>query len=435
MPCNEPPRRGGRFCYLKNNRESAVLSRVDYYHGLVDLFGPCTGWQQRKKTMGGRLLFVTLYDMERTPYAECILPSLAAAGWDITVVGPNARRSALRDAVPYLCRAIDLPARRLARELKIRTLLLSGRIGPYDLICVHSQELGCRAWPPLIGSRKLVYYTMDYYDPLRHPLHTWLEKKTARQARLNINAEFHRGYIYRAQYRLRSPLLVVAPALPAAWPTVFKPGLSGQGASRSPAAFTLALHGTYSQLRMVDELLDALKLLPARFQLLMGTGGSSHGVLQQRLEELELGDRVRFLKSTKFSDMVRETGDCDAGVLLYRNTDLGNFFQAPGRLTEYLVNGLPVLASCHTGLEQLVTRFGIGECVDSRKPERIAAGLLRLEARVRSGELTRHHCREVFLAHFAVDNRAAAIVDAFEAARSQRHGRVPPEPPDPWWWD
>jgi glycosyltransferase involved in cell wall biosynthesis len=186
---------------------------------------------------------------------------------------------------------------------------------------------------------------------------------------------------------------------------------------------------------MVDELLQALKLLPTRFHLLMGVGGTSHRTLQRRLEELALGDRVRFLKATRFTEMLHETAKCDAGALLYQNSDLGNFFQAPGRLTEYLVNGLPVLASCHTGLEQLVTRFRIGECVDSRRPDRVAEGLLRLEARVRSGELTRRHCRDVFLSCFAVDNRAKAIVEAFEAVRAQSDGKILPEAPNPWWLD
>ena len=94
-----------------------------------------------------RLLFVTMHDMARTPYADSILPLLAGADWDITVVGPNAEQSILRRVRPYVCRAINLPTARLARELALHLTLLKGRTGPYDLICVHSQALGCRAWP------------------------------------------------------------------------------------------------------------------------------------------------------------------------------------------------------------------------------------------------------------------------------------------------
>ena len=286
----------------------------------------------------------------------------------------------------------------------------------------------------LTGSSKIVYYTFDYYDPVVYPWHTWMEKRTARIARLQVNGEFHRGYITRAQYKLSSPLLVVPPSLPASWPTIsFNRTLPNNAGGEEP--FTLALHGPYSRLRMVDELFEALAILPARFRLLMGAQAGSDSYVEERLRTLAIRSRVEFLGTTDFSRILERTSVCDAGLLLYRNNDLGNFFQGPGRLCEYLVNGLPVLASSHTGLEQLVNRYRIGECVDSRRPERVAEGVLKLEASIRSGHLTREHCRHVFLSCMATDNRVKSVLTAFESLLDPESSGRLDGVPEPWWLD
>jgi glycosyltransferase involved in cell wall biosynthesis len=122
--------------------------------------------------------------------------------------------------------------------------------------------------------------------------------------------------------------------------------------------------------------------------------------------------------------------NADAGMLLYRNNDLGNFFTAPGRLTEYLACGLPVLATHHTGLENLLMRYDLGVAVDSAKPRRIADGLLELEAATKQGRYRAN--RGKFLERFAFDLWEPTIVQAFNALLEPGRSRATGRPPFPW---
>jgi glycosyltransferase involved in cell wall biosynthesis len=106
--------------------------------------------------------------------------------------------------------------------------------------------------------------------------------------------------------------------------------------------------------------------------------------------------------------MLKFTANADLGVLLYVKNDLGNYFQAPGRLYEYVANGIPVLASNFAGLESLVRKHKIGVTVD-HNAESIAAGIL--EAEQHPPEV--NYIRSVFEKHLAFNIFAPEAVAAF----------------------
>jgi glycosyltransferase involved in cell wall biosynthesis len=150
------------------------------------------------------------------------------------------------------------------------------------------------------------------------------------------------------------------------------------------------------------------------------------------LDKFHLAGRIVRLPRTDFLEMLKYTVNADAGVLLYRNNDLGNCFQAPGRFTEYLACGLPLLASDHTGLENLVRRFDLGECVDATRPEDIAAGILRLEQAAKQGRNHRDRLRQSFLQHFAFDHWEPLICRAFDELLAGGGRRRTAPPPSKW---
>jgi glycosyltransferase involved in cell wall biosynthesis len=148
------------------------------------------------------------------------------------------------------------------------------------------------------------------------------------------------------------------------------------------------------------------------------------------MDRFKLRERVVRLPRCGFADMLSWSVNADAGVLLYRNNDLGNFFTAPGRLTEYLACGLPVIGTNHTGLENLILRYDLGVAVDSAKPRRIADGLLELEAATRQGRYCAN--RGKFLERFAFDLWEPAIVEAFNALLEPRRRDSTSRPAFPW---
>ena len=386
-----------------------------------------------------RLFFITTSSVEQGPYPELALPALAADGWEITVAAPGVKNSILRKVRPFACREIELGISgrtRLVREMRTLATMVAARFGHYDVIYLNSVQAGARAALVLAGpklGKKLVYHSPDFFDRFTYPAHFRLERSLCRKADLHINNEFHRGYISQAVYGMKCPIITAPPNLPRDWPIPPRnPETRRLMAGGAGDAFILMLHGGFSELRMVPELLQALTLLPQRVRLVMTSSAPREQEVEQLLRRFQLSDRVLRLPRVGFQELLAHTVNADCGVLLYQNNDLGNFFTAPGRMTEYLACGLPVLASNHTGLENLVLRYGLGETVLAESPEGVAAGVLRLEQRLRAGALDSTAMRGQFASHFAFDHWEVIIQMAFRGVSLARAPGIPEPPAFPW---
>ena len=384
-----------------------------------------------------KLIFISRGDSSEVPHGEILLPALAKAGWDIEVVAPGATKSLLHSIQPYPHRARELPRGGIKQELAMFRELFRARLGSFDVIYIHSQSLSARAYVALLGplfGKKLVYHNPDYYDPLRHPLYYFFEKRFCRKLALYLNNEFHRAYITRAAYRLHCPVVTVPIMLPACWPfpqrdETLRAEMCG---GNDDSLFVLVLHGGYGEVRMVPELFEALRLLPKRFRLVMFDREHRQAEVDRKLNELGLADRVVRYPRMNILELARYTVNADAGILLYQNNDLGNFFTAPGRLTEYVGAGLPVVATNHTGLENLVWRYKLGVTVDSTKPAKLAEGIANLAEMVRQRQFRAEALRQTFLEQLAFDHWESGIVQHFENLLSPNVECVNSPPKFPW---
>jgi glycosyltransferase involved in cell wall biosynthesis len=383
-----------------------------------------------------KLLFVSTGNSTSGPHGEICLPALSREGWDIIVVAPGAKNSLLNRSLPYRAKFLDLPPHGIRQELALARLFIGARFSPHSVLYVHSQSLSLRAWFWLLGpkfGKRIVYHNPDYYDPISNPFHYFAERRLSRKSDLCLNNEFHRAYITRASYRLRCPVVTVPIMLPASWPfpkpdAVVRQEMCG---GHDDGAFVLILHGGYGEVRMVPELLEALSLLPKRFRLVMFDRGHRQQEVDKKLEELRIADRVVRYPRMSLLELTRYTVNADAGVLLYQNNDLGNFFTAPGRLTEYVGAGLPVIATNHTALENLVWRYKLGVTVDSTKPAKLAEEIANLAEMVRQQELRGEVLRQSFLDKLAFDHWELGIVRHFDEllAAQNKPGCGPPQFP------
>lgn len=371
------------------------------------------------------------------PHGEICLPALAQAGWDIEVVAVGATHSLLHNVRPYPHRARELPGGGIEQELAMLRELWKARFGSYDVIYIHSQSLSGRAYLALLGplfGKKLVYHNPDYYDPFDHPFYYALERRFCRKLDLYLNNEFHRAYITRATYGVRCPVITVPIMLPACWP--FPPRDAAvrreMCGGHDDGAFVLILHGGYGEIRMVPELFEALAMLPKEFRLVMFDREHRKSEVDHKLSELGIADRVVRYPRTNVLQLARYTVNADTGVLLYQNNDLGNFFTAPGRLTEYVGAGLPVIATNHTGLENLVWRYNLGVTTDSTKPAELAEGIKELAELRRQNQLRSDVLRQAFLDKLAFDHWEPGIVQQFENLLSANKKTTGAPPPFPW---
>jgi len=381
-----------------------------------------------------KLVFITDSPLNQTLAYDYCLPALAETGWEITVAAVGASDGARLGVTPYRCATIDLPERgamsRVRRERALAGRLMAAARNA-TVVYVHGQTMGLRAALLLRGPwrpKRLVFHTSDYYCPHTYPFYSSLEGCLSRRADLYISNEYHRAYMARDRYRIKSPILVVPPNLPRAWPIPPRSeSLRVTMSGGTDDAFVLMQHGGFSALRRTPELLLALARLPGNFRLVMtGCDGPPELALQ-----LGIAERILCLPHLAFGHMLQYTVNADAGVLLYANNDFGNFFQGPGRFTEYVACGLPLLATNHTGLQSLVKTYDLGATVDSASPEGIAAGIREL-AENPSAEHSPAAIRCQFEEHFALELWTPRIVEAFERLLDESPARLGQPPAFPW---
>ena len=372
--------------------------------------------------MRKRAFFITLQNLEDEPYGDLLVPYLVRSGWRVTVAAPGVSKSVLRTVMSYECEAVEIPrpggVPAHQREMQLAKLLAMGRGSSFDVCYLASQGIATRAglWASVgIRPKRCVYQTYDFRDPRNGKLQSTFERVLYRTCAVHLNGEVHRGMVYEHLYERHKPAVIVPPALPRDWPVFPK---SEERRRRMdlgrPDQFVLLSHGGYHPLRNSAQLLKAVAMLPKNVTVAFTGADRPHREFDSLISELGIADRVVRLPRLPFQEMLTYTCNADLGILLYVDNDLGNYFQIPGRLSEYTSQGLPILTSNFVGLENLVLKHGIGVAVEQNAAA-IAAGILDfMQRRADPG-----HVRQIFRNKLAFDHFAGAAIDSFNGLVSE----------------
>ncbi len=143
-----------------------------------------------------------------------------------------------------------------------------------------------------------------------------------------------------------------------------------------PAGVPLLLHqGQMQRRRGGEALLAAMQRLDRETLIFMG-GGPLRPALEQRARRLGLAARVRFLDPEPPDALLAATASADVGITLLEDTCLNHRYALPNKLFEYLMAGLPVLASDLPEMRALVEGYGAGRLVrPDAGPEVLAEAL------------------------------------------------------------
>lgn len=281
--------------------------------------------------------------------------------------------------------------------LKLVARALSGRT---DVLYVQGAQNTVIALAAAVLRRgtTLVYHTQDY-KPRITRTYSLAERLLSRMADHVICNEVNRGRVMAAVNRLPENPDVIRTALPANWPVpdvrhaARRDLASRHGLAFGPDDCLIAAGGRYRGRRASYSLLQAVSELPDNYYVVftgMEAGAPEVADCLAVAEDLSLGRRVIVEKSLRYEELLSLYTACDLGMLLYTDDDIANFYQGPGRLTEYLRAGLPVVASRFPGLELLVLKYSIGATADPDSPSEIAAAVSSLDlppSRERRAEL------------------------------------------------
>lgn len=131
--------------------------------------------------------------------------------------------------------------------------------------------------------------------------------------------------------------------------------------------------------RGAEEAVEAMQYVNGGLLLFVGSGDVIDH-LQQRVADLGLTEKVKFIPKVQPTELRRITKLADFGLTLDKDTNLNYRFSLPNKLFDYIHAGLPVLASDLPEVRRIIDRYDIGILLPAIDPSSIASAMNQLAA-------------------------------------------------------
>ncbi|WP_338443962.1 glycosyltransferase family 4 protein [Pseudomonas sp. LTR0] len=136
----------------------------------------------------------------------------------------------------------------------------------------------------------------------------------------------------------------------------------------------IVYQGGLQQGRGLEKLIRTAASVPEAYFVLIG-GGRLAYLLSRLIEELELQDRVRIIPTVPLAELPSYTASADIGVQPIENTCLNHYTTDSNKLFEYLIAGLPVVATDLPEIRRIVRKHDVGILVPANDPTNLAQAL------------------------------------------------------------
>ena len=161
-------------------------------------------------------------------------------------------------------------------------------------------------------------------------------------------------------YRIARPAVI--PNTPPTQPVARTNWLREQ-TGLSEKAVVVLYQGYLKKGRGCERLVEAMPDVEGAALVFLGEG-PLQPVLEAHVRRLGLEQRVRFLPMVPPDELLRATASADVGACLIEGITLSLRLALPNKLFEYLMAGLPVLASDLPELRRVVAGYDVGLLVD-----------------------------------------------------------------------
>lgn len=181
--------------------------------------------------------------------------------------------------------------------------------------------------------------------------------------------------------------------LPARKPPVLSP--SPLVPDLDPDTVVILHQGHMMNDRGCEQLVDAMRDVEGAALVFLG-GGPLRPALQKQAEGAGIADRVRFVDPVPSDRLPAYTASADLGVTLLQDTCLNHRFALPNKLFEYLMAGLPVIASDLPEIRRVVAPHDTGVLVEPGDRTALTTALRRAVAQKPLRERWRRNIPRVF---------------------------------------
>jgi hypothetical protein len=274
----------------------------------------------------------------------------------------------------HLIPKIESVRGRLLWHVKLFAHLLYKRFRSYrhNLFYIQGHPATAAAFLALWGvpRNRIIYHSQDFLEPGRHRVWELFERHFARRAGTVIMNEPNRARFMASYYKLKFVPTVLRTALPAAWPWPHRDEnirmriLDRVTAPPLHLEAQLVVHyGPLVKNRCGLQIAKAISMLPSKYILVItGVREGSHAQKETQaiLQNAGIENRSCSFPNLEYTELQDLGASCDIGLLLYPDDGIGNYYQAPGRLSEYLRAGLSLVMPDYPNLELLNSQLKFG---------------------------------------------------------------------------
>lgn len=177
----------------------------------------------------------------------------------------------------------------------------------------------------------------------------------------------------------------------------------------------LLYQGGLTPERGIEECINALNVLSQSYKLVILGEGRIKEKLIKLTKDKNLEKRVFFHDQVPASDILWYTKQADIGLVMYKNTSKNNYLSTPNKIFEYMMAGIPTVASNHPGKRYLVEMERTGVCVDET-PDSICKGI---ETVIERYNFYRKNCLEKRY-NFSWQQEGTKMVDLYRKIGDER---------------
>jgi glycosyltransferase involved in cell wall biosynthesis len=249
-----------------------------------------------------------------------------------------------------------------------------------DVVHAHDVNTLPTAWlvsvltrSPLIYDAHEISTDREGYARFRK-LVGWVEKRLMPRAAASITTTDTRAKFFGLAYGVSRPLVLQNRPR---YKSVERSQRIRNELNLQEACPIILYQGGIQQGRGLECLVEAAAQVSNAYFVFIG-GGRIEPVLKELAHSLGLENRVYFIPTVSLADLPSYTASADIGVQPIENTCLNHFSTDSNKLFEYMMAGLPVVASSLPEIRKLVSEHELGLLVEPGNISELASAILRL---------------------------------------------------------
>lgn len=143
----------------------------------------------------------------------------------------------------------------------------------------------------------------------------------------------------------------------------------------SPGTRIVLYHGGLSPDRGIEQLVDALLMLPNDVHLVTLGYGPLEGWIRSRSADPGMEGRLHLLPAVPPASLLDWVASADVAAMPIQATTLNHRLTTPNKLFEAIAAGIPVVASNLPGMASIVEEIGCGVLCDPADPQAVAGAI------------------------------------------------------------